>query len=1524
MRWLSTFRRARTPVRRQPLRKYWPLNVEELESRLVPSALPATSLLSYHGNYSTNIGQKISEFVLTPGNVNSNSFGKLFSTSVDGQVYAEPLAVAGVSIPGLGTHNVVYVATEHDSVYAIDEGNGQILWHDSFINPSAGVNTVPSADVLSVDINPEYGITGTPVIDSTSNTLYVVANTKETGSGTYHNIYRLHALDLSTGQEKLGGPVVIADTIWNGGSNFSFVSGPYVLGSGAGSVNGKLTLNAVRQLQRTALTLANGTVYVGFGSHNDMDPYHGWIVGYNAQTLQLSAVFNSTPNGSEGGIWEAGGKFAVDSQGNLFVDTGNGTFDTSMNASGLPNRGDYGDSVIKLAPDSTTSASNQNPYGWGLKVLDFFTPFNQQTLANNDQDLGSGDIVLLPDSVGSAAHPHLLICGGKEGRVYLIDRDNMGKYDPNTDHVVEEQAGAVTSIYGTPAYFNNTLYIVGLNDVGKTFSINNAYFSPSPTSVSPDKFGFPPGTPNISSNGTLNGIVWDIDRSTNQLRAYDATSYGKELYTSAQAPNGRDTLGTAIKFTVPSIVDGKVFVGTSNSLVAYGLLSPTTSVPAAPSNFIATPVSSTQVNVSWSDNSNNEDQFVVEGSVDGVNFTTHALANAGSTSASVTNLQPQTSYIFRVRAVNNIGTSAPSSLASTRTLAPGTTAGLNFSGGSANPGTLLSINGSAKIVGSALQLTDGNAGEAGSAFSTYPVDVTHFSTQFQFQLVNPNADGFTFAIQGVSPASLGLAGGGLGYGAGMAGGSNGIPQSVAVKFDLFSNQGEGTDSTGLFINGAAPTNNGSIDLSRTPINLHSGHIFNASMTYDGATLRVTITDSSNGASATQSYSVNIPGIVGGGAAYVGFTGGTGGMTATQNIYNWTYSTGLTVPAAPTNLTASAVSSSQVQLAWAGHSSNEGGFLIERKTGASGAYGLIAQVGPGATSYTDVSVGPATQYFYRVRAVNAMGTSAYTNEASVTTPAQSTSGSLDFSAGFAGASGLLAWNGPAKVNGSALQLTDGGVAEAASAFFPTAVNVSAFSTQFTFQIQDVTNPGADGITFCIQNVGPKALGLAGGALGYGTDAPGDGGGIANSVAVKFKLYNSVGEGNDATGLLLNGGAPTTVNSVDLTNTGINLHSGHVFKVVMTYDGANLKVTITDTVTQAAASQSYAVNIPGQVSGNTAYVGFTGGTGGLTAVQKILNWTYSPSSTLVPPSGLTATPGIAQVSLGWTAVPGATSYNIYRSTTSAGEGSTPFRTGVNANSFADTGLTAGTTYYYQVSAVNAQGESAKSTEVSAAPATAGGLDFSGGFASAGSTLALNGSAAISGTALQLTNGSAQAASAFSANKVSISHFTTQFRFQTQDLTNPGADGFTFCIQGAGANAIGLLGGGLGYGPDLAGDPGGIPNSVAVKFDLSDNAGEGNDSTGLYTNGAAPTSAGSINLSNTGIDLHSGHVFNVAMSYDGTTLSVTITDTVTNATATQSYAVNIASIVGSSNAYVGFTAGTGGLFSNQKIQSWNFTPT
>ena len=411
------------------------------------------------------------------------------------------------------------------------------------------------------------------------------------------------------------------------------------------------------------------------------------------------------------------------------------------------------------------------------------------------------------------------------------------------------------------------------------------------------------------------------------------------------------------------------------------------------------------------------------------------------------------------------------------------------------------------------------------------------------------------------------------------------------------------------------------------------------------------------------------------------------------------------------------------------------------------------------------------------------------------------------------------------------------------------------------------------------------------------------GIPKSIAIKFGLYNNSGEGDDSTGLYINGARPTNAGSINLSKTGINLHSGHIFNVAMAYDGTTLKVAITDTVTGATMAQSYSVNIPSIVGSTSAYLGFTGSTGALTATQNILSWTYLSSLvTPPPPTFVTATASLGQVRLNWTASSGASSYNIYRSLSSNGEGSTPYQTGVTGTSFTDAAVSGGTTYYYQVTAVGIAGEGGPSAEVSATTPQPT-LNFSRGFAGASGDLSLNGSAKINGSFLQLTDGGAsEGASAYVRSPQNIAKFATQFSFQ---LVNATGDGFTFTIQNAGLTALGASGGGLGYGVAANGSNPGIPESVAIKFDLHNNSGEGNDSTGLYIDGARPTNVGSINLSNTGINLHSGHVFNVTMTYDGTTLNVTITDTVTGASASQSYVVNIPNVVGASTAYVGFTA-------------------
>ncbi len=493
-------------------------------------------------NDNARTGQNRNETVLTPANVNSTRFGKLFSFAVDGYAYAQPLYVPSVQIPDKGAHNIVYVATEHNSVYAFDADNRSSapLWQVN-LGPA-----VPFADVLNDDIVPEIGITGTPVIDAQSNTLYVVAKTKE--SGGYFQ--RLHALDIATGAEKFGGPVEIKAS---------------VLGTGDGGDGTTVPFNALRENQRMALLLANGIAYIAFASHGDNDPYHGWVLGYSASTLQQAAVFNDTPDGDRGGIWQSAAGPSADASGNIYVISGNGAFDADSGGR------DFGDTFLKLSAGAG-----------GLTVLDSFTPFDQMFFSNNDLDVGSTGALLLPDQ--TSAHAHLLIGGSKKGLLYLVDRDNMGRFDPNTDRVVQT-VSVVTNpnditqgIFSTPAFWENHVYVLAVRDALKSFSFNGSLLSTLPTSQASDTFAFPGGQTTISSNGSTNGIVWVLDVSGFRISdpailfAHDATDVSRLLYRSDQAANFRDQAGPAVKFTVPTVANGKVYVGTQTELSVYGLL----------------------------------------------------------------------------------------------------------------------------------------------------------------------------------------------------------------------------------------------------------------------------------------------------------------------------------------------------------------------------------------------------------------------------------------------------------------------------------------------------------------------------------------------------------------------------------------------------------------------------------------------------------------------------------------------------------------------------------------------------------------------------------------------------------------------------------------------------------------------------------------------------------------------------------------------------------------------------------------
>jgi len=493
---------------------------------------------TYH-NDNSRTGQNLAESILNPSNVNRRNFGKLFAQNLDGYAYAQPLYLPNVSISGRGTHNVVFVATEHDSVYAFDadsnSGSNAIpLWKVSFINPSAGITTISSNDATCYDIVPEIGITGTPVIDPSSGTLYVVAKTKENGSF----VQRLHALNVSSGKEKFGGPVVIQAS---------------VPGTGLGGNGTSIPFQPLIANQRPGLLLQDGVVYIGWAGHCDGGPAHGWLMAYSASTLQQKAVFNSTPNGIRGGFWAAGAAPAADSLGNIFMATGNGDFDEVS---------DFGDSMLKLSSS--------------LQREDYFTPFNQGALNVNDVDLGSGGILLLPDQQG--AHSHLLVQAAKEGKIYLVDRDHMGGFNFNGDtQIVQEIPYAVGGMWSMPAYWvgNQTLYFLGSNDVLRAFALNNGLLSTTPVALGNTEFFFPGATPSISANGTAHGIIWVLQNDQfaisgrGILRAYDATNL-VELYNSDQ--NGRrDIPGPAVKFTVPTVANGKVYVGTENSLSVYGL-----------------------------------------------------------------------------------------------------------------------------------------------------------------------------------------------------------------------------------------------------------------------------------------------------------------------------------------------------------------------------------------------------------------------------------------------------------------------------------------------------------------------------------------------------------------------------------------------------------------------------------------------------------------------------------------------------------------------------------------------------------------------------------------------------------------------------------------------------------------------------------------------------------------------------------------------------------------------------------------
>jgi LysM repeat protein len=1386
-------------------------------------------------------GQNLNETILNPTNVNPAQFGKLFSQAVDGYVYAQPLYLPNVTIGGQ-SHNVVFVATENDSVYAFDAdsnggSNASPLWFASMLTAAHGAAagaTPPSSTNIGTDIIPQLGITGTPVIDPVSGTLYVVSFTEE-GSGFF---LRLHALDVTSGAEKYGGPVVITAT---------------VPGTGNGSTGGTLTLDPEWANQRAGLLLLNGIVYIAFASHGDNGPWHGWLLGYNEQTLQQTGAFCTSPNGVGGGVWMGGAGLAADvidpvnhPYGRIFLATGNGDYTaTTPYAAGM----DFGDSILNL--DLTNGVPT---------IQDDFTPMGQAQQDLWDMDQASGGVMLVPTQT-TGSYPYLLAQTGKTGEVYLLNRQNLGGYNTAGDQVVQELPYAVgnVGVWSTPAYWNGTVYYWGQIDYLKAFPLVSGQLT-GPTATSSEKYGYPGANPVVSANGNTQGIIWSLETdgymnsAPSVLMAHNATNVSTTLY-SSNTNLSRDNPGLAVKFTVPTVVNGKVYVGTQNQLSVYGLLSgqQLTSEPVfspgaesfsgslAVSITDATPgatiyytldgttptvaslvytspialtatttiqamasapgylqsgitsgtyVNSTQVSTpTFSPGSSTSTQSISVTISDSTAGATIYYTTDGSTPTTSSTQYTGAITVSATETLNAIavasGFTNSDMATATYTIDTGQT-GIDFPQGFAGTQGIMILNGSTDLDDSRLQLTTGLTGEAGSAWYYQPVNIQAFTSNFSFQLSNPAGEGITFAIQGESNTSLGSAGSGLGY--------QGITNSIAIKFDLDNAAGEGPDSIGLYTNGASPTVP-AIDLSTTGIDLHSDDTFNVSVTYNGSILSMVITDMITGAAYSTSWTVNIPSIVGGNTAYVGFTGGTSGLTSSQKIETWVYTTisnGLpittspifsppggayatgqsvsissgstgatiyyttngtipttssTVYSAPITISSSETlkavavasgygpsavgtaaysiapilpapvlspspgtysttqtvtindatsgttiyyttdgttpsSSSDIYSAPIVVSASETVQAIAAETGynnspvAGGTYTIAAllptpvfSLASGTYSSTQsVTISDATAgttIYYTTNGTTPT-TSSTVYSAPITVSATETLEAIAVETGYTSSAvataaytistpgityinypssgftaGNLSLNNGPTVTGGVLELTTAATGETRSAWFTTEVPVQSFITNFTFQ---QTNATADGMTFAIQRNNIWSLGDPGGGLGYQ--------GIANSVAVKFDLYNNAGEGIDSTGLYTDGAAPT-MPAVDLSSTGINLHSGDIMSAQLVYDGTNLTMTLTDTVTKATVTEVFPVNIPSIVGGSTAYVGFTGATGGLTATQNVLSWSYvSPAGNVVAAPTFSPAAGTYSTSQSVTisdATAGATIYYTTNGTT-----------------------------------------------------------------------------------------------------------------------------------------------------------------------------------------------------------------------------------------------------------------------------------
>lgn len=890
----------------------------------------------------THAGQNTQETALTPENVNVHTFGKLFAHTVDSTVYAQPLYVPGLKMSDGLVHNVLFVATENDSIYAFDAdsnggANANPIWHASMLTAAhgagAGATAVPYQDDASPDVAPTVGITGTPVINPATNTMYVVAITKEKGP-TYFS--RLHAINILNGAEQPGSPVVVTAT---------------VSGTGDGSAGGKLTFDALMENQRSALNYYNDYLYFGYAAHGDNKPWHGWLFSYNATTLKQVNALCLSPSDHGAGVWEAGAGMPIDDVtpgGRMFLATGNGALSQYPPFSA-------GQNLSMTVLDFSIANGALTP-------TDGFTSYNYVTINEGDYDQGSGGVLMIPDQQGT--HPHVLVQAGKEGRLLVLDRDHLGGYNPNQSsnlNALQDMPDALKGgMWATPAYWNGNVYIWSVNDVAKLFKLNGGVMNTEPSSQASIQSIFPSPTFSISSNGTENGVAWAVlsDQADTfgpaVLYAFNAEDITTPIYAS-NTDAARDGAGTANKFSVPVVTNGKVYVATNGEIDVYGLLN---SQPIAAAPVIdpdgGTFSKSQKVTLS-SKTTSAEIFYTLDGSTPtpasshytdpidiGTDTTLRAIATVAgyiqspesSATFSFTGQVPQLSFRpaagtylsqqhvtitdanTKAKIYYTTDGSAPTASSRLYTgpvdvlvtetikaiaIVPGLensnvgSAGytiqeggsfINFGAGFASTKGLV-LNGSTLATNDTrLQLTHGGLWEGGSVWWGIPIGIQAFTTNFLFQLSSAQGNGFTFTVQNMGKNALGGDSAGLGY--------QDITKSVAIKFNFYNYMNEGSDSTGVYTDGEPPLTP-TVNIAPSGIQLGSNDTIMAQVTYNGTTLTLKLDDLVTNDTFTMSKVIDIPQVVGADTAYVGFTGGTGGLSSSQKILTWTYSTQSVAP-----------------------------------------------------------------------------------------------------------------------------------------------------------------------------------------------------------------------------------------------------------------------------------------------------------------------------------------------------------------------------------------------------------------------------------------------------------------------------------------------------------------------------------------------------------------------------------------------------------------------------------------------------